>query len=163
MKRTTLFGSLVIFLTLGLVASPLCFGQWYEGDSNFEFEDTGEKPEKKTPERQGNFEIIQGRQIKAPIDKEKFVHAAKISLAILQADKKYQVKIHQEGDGFIFFRARKVPAWVDIKLCYWDDEYWYEYWDSYKFSASPLANTIHKTYRAIIIDSLERGLKAGYK
>ncbi|MDR1839601.1 MAG: hypothetical protein LBQ93_08495 [Treponema sp.] len=170
MKKTTLFGLPVIFLALGLAVPSLCFGQWwgiqtqpYEADSKFVFEDTGEKPEKKTPERQGNFEIIQGRQIKAPIDKEKFIAAVKVSLAMLQANKRYDVAIQQEGTGFIFFRARNAPAWVEIKLCYWDDEYWYEYWDSYKMNAVPLANKIHKSYRGTIIASLEKELKTAYR
>jgi len=163
MKKPTLFGFLVIFLTLGLAVTPLSFGQGYDAASQFSFKDTGNKPEKKTPEKQGNFEVIQGKQIKAPIDRKKFADAAKVSLAMLQANQKYYTTIHEEGAGFIFFRARKTPAWVDIKLCYWDDEYWFEYWDSYKFVADPAKNVIHKTYRGVIIYSLEKALRASYK
>jgi hypothetical protein len=164
MKQKILFT-----LLFTLFITPLCFGQWgwavtaYESDSKFQFEDTGVKPEKKTPEREGNFEVIQGKQLKAPIDKEKFHKAAKISLAMLQANRRYELTIHQEGTGFIFFRARNVPAWVEIRFCYWDDEYWYEYWDSYRFDAVPLANKIHKSYRGIIIDTLEKELKKAYE
>ena len=150
-------------LLCALVISPLCFGQWYESESKFQFDDTGEKPQKKTPARKGNFEVIQGRQVKAPINIEKFKEAAKVSVLMLQTYRNYDMTIHQEGTGFIFFRARRTPAWVDIKLCYWDDEYWYEYWDSYRFVAVPSENKIHKTYRGVVIDGLERLIRQSYK
>ena len=155
-------------LLFALVVSPLCFGQWwptapYDADSKFSFEDTGAKPEKKTPERADNFEVIAGKQIKAPIDKEKFLMAAKISIAMLQANRRYEIKIFQEEPSFIFFRARNAPAWVEIRICFWDDEYWYEYWDSHRFEAVPLANKIHKSYKGVIIATLEKELKAAYK
>ena len=149
-----------LLICIALLISPLCFGQ-YRTESNYEFEDTGRKPEKKTPSTQGNFEVIQGKEVRTPIDMDKFSFAIEVSMGVLRS--RYEVTVHQEGTGFVFFRARRAPAWVDIKLCYWGDEYWYEYWDSYRMSADPIKNVIHKTYRGTIISTLEKALKNAYR
>jgi len=149
-----------LFILLIALAASQLFGQ-YQAESQFSFEDTGMKPEKKVPMRQGSFEVIQGRQVSAPIDMGRFQRAAMVGINALQSS--YQITIHEEGTGYIFFRARRVPAWVDIRLCYWEDEYWFEYWDSYRFEAIPATNRIHKNYRGFIIKTIERQIKAAYR
>ena len=148
-----------------ILVSQLCFSQGYDPYSQYNFEDTGEKSEKKIQELPRNFEVIQGRQINTkPIDMVKFKSAINSSIQYLMAsNSKYTISTHQEGKGFIFIRVRRPPAWVDIKICYWEDEYWYEYWDSYKMSAVPAANRIHDTYRGYIIKQLERGIHRFYR
>ena len=118
-----------------LQISQLCFSQGYDPNSKYSFGDTGMKPDKKTPEMPRSFEVIQGSQIKSlPINMTKFQSAVNLSIQYLMSQNtKYAVTTHQEGTGFIFIRVRRTPAWVDIKICYWEDEYWYEYWDSYNF------------------------------
>jgi hypothetical protein len=114
------------------------------------------KPVKKIPARPGNFEVTQGRQIRAPIDIEKFAEAAKTSITQL----KYAIE--QEGSGFILFSNSNGRAWwVQIKLCYWDDEYWYEYVDSFNLDANPARNRIHRNYDNWIAN-LEKQLYTNY-
>jgi len=114
------------------------------------FEDTGNKPEKKAPARAGNFEIIQGTLIRPPINMEKFAEAANISLDVLNVSSGNSVIIHSQGTGFIHFRILRRPAWVDVRLCFWEDEYWFEYIESYRFDAVPAANQIHRNYGTFI-------------
>jgi hypothetical protein len=114
------------------------------------------KPGKKTPARPGNFEITQGRQIRAPIDMEKFAAAAIASLDRL----KYTIE--QEGSGVILFGiSSRSSWWVQIKLCYWEDEYWYEYVDSYNLDADPARNRIHRNYNDWIAN-VEKQLYSNY-
>ena len=156
---------IVFFLIILAVISQSAFSQGYDPNSRFSFRDTRAKQEKKTPERPGNFEVIQGGQIRArPINMENFKSAINSSIQYLMAgNANYVITTHQEGTGFIFIRVRRVPAWVDIKICYWEDEYWFEYWDSYRFSAVPAENRIHDTYRGFIIRQLERGIRRFYR
>ena len=155
----------IFFLFILTQVLQFGFGQSYDPNSQFSFVDTGLKQVKKTPEMPGNFEIIQGNQIRArPINRENFKSAMNSSIQYLMStNSNYIITTHQEGTGFIFIRVRRVPAWVDIKICYWDDEYWFEYWDSYRFAAVPAANRIHDTYRGYIIRQLERGIRRFYK
>ena len=135
--------------------------QSYNPNSQYSFRDTGAKQEKKTPQRPGNFEVIQGGQIRArPINMENFKNALNSSIQSLATG--YVITTHQEGTGFIFIRLKRGQAWVDLKICYWEDEYWYEYWDSNGFSANPAVNRIHRSYRGLIIKDLERWIERFY-
>jgi hypothetical protein len=114
------------------------------------------KPVKKTPAYQGNFEIIQGKQIPAPIDMAKFAPSAKTAITVLR------YTIDQENEGFIIFTIGHAPGWwAQIKLCYWDDEYWYEYVDSRNLKADPERNRIHGVYPQTI-EQVERQLYTAY-
>jgi TolB-like protein len=119
------------------------------------FTDTGTKPEKKIPARKGNFEIIQGKQIPVPINIERFYTAAKKGLAALG------YTTDNEGTGYIFFTVRGRDWWAQIKLCYWEDEYWYEYVNSNNLGANPARNSIHRNYDDWIA-RVERQLAALY-
>jgi TolB-like protein len=118
--------------------------------------DTGMKPEKKTPARRGNFEVIPGKQIRPPIDTNKFYNGAKTSLENLQ------YTIDAEGTGFILFTVSGGNWWAQIKLCYWNDEYWYEYVNSHNLGAEPARDKIHKNY-AEWIKRVEKQLNANYR
>jgi hypothetical protein len=79
-----------------------------------------------------------------PIDVQTFHTVAKASLEIL----KYP--IDAEGSGFIMFTIRGSRWWLQLRLCYWTDEYWYEYIGSDGLDASPALNRIHKNYPSFI-------------
>jgi hypothetical protein len=137
----------IILFLIVLIISALCYGQ---EPPSIVFEDTGEKPVKKIPERQRNFEVIKGKKLKTPIDMNRFAAAAKIALDLVNASSGNTVTVFSEGTGFIHFRIRRTPAWVNIRLCFWEDEYWFEYIESYRFNAIPGANQIHKNYFTFI-------------
>jgi hypothetical protein len=118
--------------------------------------DIGMKPEKKIPERKGNFEIIPGKQIRRPIDTNKFYTAAKTSLDNLR------YTVDEEGTGFVLFTVRGSNWWCQIKLCYWNDEYWYEYVNSHNLGANPARNKIHDNY-VEWIKRVEKQLNANYR
>ena len=119
------------------------------------YDDPGTKPEKKVPARNGNFEITQGKQLRVPINMDKFYAAAKTSLEKL----KYEVNL--EGTGYILFSVKGRNWWVQIRLCYWQDEYWYEYINSDNLGANPARDKIHKNYGDWIA-RLDKQLKAAY-
>jgi len=104
----------------------------------------GMKPVKKTPARPGNFELKQGSRIRMPIDMKTFHTVAVASLESL----KYPVD--SEGNGFIMFTIKGNRWWLQMRLCYWHDEYWYEYIGSDGLEANPALNRIHKNYPSLI-------------
>jgi TolB-like protein len=104
------------------------------------------KPEKRLADRR-SFVVIQGRGIQAPIDKDKFYRVA------VQAAKDLKFELLDEGTGFLHLKyTRRASVWFAIKLCYWDDEYWFEYEDSAGFSADLGRNRIHDNYRELLAD-----------
>jgi TolB-like protein len=117
------------------------------------------KPVKKTPAKPRNFEIIQGSSVRTPIDMKKFEKAAEDALYELE------FKIVQKLPGVILFRPAQQSMfgnwWVQIRLCYWNDEYWYEYVNSYNFDANPGRNVIDDRYHDLIKDT-EKELKKAY-
>ena len=118
---------------------------------------SGAKPEKKIPARRGNFEVISGNQIRQPIDTNKFYAAAKAGLERLR------YTIDAEGTGFVLFTVRGKNWWCQIKLCYWDDEYWFEYVNSTRnLGADPVLNRIHRNYYGWIA-RVEKQLVANYR
>ena len=119
------------------------------------YPDTGMKPEKRIPARAGNFEITRGTRVPTPIDMNRFFSAARTSLENL----KYSVD--SEGTGFILFTVRGGNWWCQIRLCYWQDEYWYEYINSHNLGANPERNRIHRNYRNWI-ERVERQLGTNY-
>jgi TolB-like protein len=107
------------------------------------------KPVKRIPVRAGNFELIQGtsRHIRAPIDMDRFRRAA------IGAMNTLRYTIESDVPGSISFKHDNGDTWwVRIKLCYWNDEYWYEYIDSYDLKADPARNRIHRNYKEWIED-----------
>jgi hypothetical protein len=91
---------------------------------------------------------------------EKFAKSAILGIAGFDASVR-TATVHSEGTGFVHFRIRPAPAWVDIRLCYWNDEYWFEHVESYRFNAEPEKNKIHRNY-SIFINDLERLIARHY-
>jgi TolB-like protein len=113
------------------------------------------KPVKKTPAMAGNFEVIQGVSIPAPIDLTKFHTAA---LAMIR---ELEFEFLEDTQGFILFKQSRGISWVHIKLCYWSDEYWYEYVASENFDADPRRDRIHRNYRRWI-ENAEKAMSKLY-
>jgi TolB-like protein len=115
--------------------------------------DMSGRPVKKTPMRKGNFEIIQGASVRTPLDMDKFARA--IERAIQTLGKEYRIMQQVPGITLIRFTDSGMFAssrWVQIKLCYWNDEYWFEYVNSYSFDANPGRNAINSRYQDVIED-----------
>ncbi|MDR1128874.1 MAG: CsgG/HfaB family protein [Treponema sp.] len=116
---------------------------------------SGGKPQKKVPARSGNFEVTQGRQIPIPIDTNKF------QISMIESLEQRKWTVDQEGTGYILCTLRGGNWWVQLKICYWDDEYWYEYVNSNNLSADPARNRIHRNYDNWI-SNLESSLRRNY-
>ncbi|MDR3200140.1 MAG: CsgG/HfaB family protein [Spirochaetales bacterium] len=114
------------------------------------------KPVKKTPVRAGNFEVIQGNGIRAPIDMTKFHTAA---LAMIR---KLEDQVLEDTQSAILYKHSSNNSWVHIKLCYWSDEYWFEYVTSDNLDADPGRDRIHRLYRRWI-DNAEKALAEYYR
>jgi TolB-like protein len=111
------------------------------------------KPIKKTPTRKGNFEVIQGRSVNPPLNVDKFSQA--VDKAVGALGNEYRIIQQTPGITLLRFTDSGLFAssrWVQIKVCYWDDEYWFEYVNSFKFDANPGRDTIHGSYRDAIND-----------
>ena len=78
----------------------------------------------------------------------KFAASAKTAITAL----KYTTDL--ESDAVIIFTVSGGADrwWAQIKLCYRDDEYRYEYVDSYDLGANPARNRIHDNYTRLITE-----------
>jgi hypothetical protein len=114
------------------------------------------KPVKKTPARPGNFEIIQGASLRVPIDMTKFRAAA------LAMTRELGYQVLEDNPGALLYKYTRGSQWVHIRLCYWTDEYWFEYIDSDDLDADPGADRIHRVYRRWI-DSADKALGEKYR
>ena len=113
-------------------------------------------PVKKTPAKEGNFEIIQGRSVISPID-TKLMQAS-----IIKAATNLGWIIEKNEPGIITLKLEKPRAWwVIVKVCYTADEYWYEYVDSTGLDADIQSNYIHRRYSRWI-NILEKEISEGY-
>ena len=99
------------------------------------------KPQKKVPAKEGNFEVIMGGMVDIPIDMERFEEAASWGA------RKHGWKVLGKEPGVIRLRLEKNSYWVEMNICYWEDEYWYEYQDSWNLDANPAKNKIHNGYK----------------
>lgn len=114
-------------------------------------------PVKKTPAKEGNFEIITGARLIPPID-TKLMQAS-----IIKAATNLGWIIEKNEPGIITLKLEKPKSWwVVIKVCYTTDEYWYEYVDSYNLDANPAKNKIHRNYTNRWIPNLEKHIYAFY-
>jgi hypothetical protein len=114
------------------------------------------KPVKKTPARLGNFEIIRGATLPTPIDMTKF-HTAALAMA-----RKLEYQVLEDNPGVLLYRYTRGSQWVQIRLCYWTDEYWFEYINSYDMDANPAADKIHRVYRRWI-ENADKELAENYR
>lgn len=108
------------------------------------------KPTKKIPAKEGNFEVIVGGMVDFPIDMERFEDVA------TKGARKHGWKVLGKEPGVIRLRLEKKSWWVEMNICYWEDEYWYEYQDSENLKANPAKNRIHKNYRRWIANIEKR-------
>ena len=98
------------------------------------------KPQKKVPAKEGNFEVIMGGMVDIPIDMERFLNVAS------RAARHHGWKVLGKEPGVIGLRLEKNSYWVEMNICFWEDEYWYEYQDSWNLDANPEMNKIHRNY-----------------
>lgn len=89
------------------------------------------KPQKKVPAKEGNFEVISGNMVDVPIDMERFLNVAS------RAARHHGWKILGKDSGVIRLWLEKRDWWVEMNICFWEDEYWYEYQDSWNLDANP--------------------------
>ena len=113
------------------------------------------KPTKRIPEMEGNFEVIQGGAVSAPIDCKKLASVAKSILV------SHGYRILEEENGIITYMLYKNGWDLTMKFCYAEDEYWYEYVSSRNLDADPLRNRIHKNYYKWIT-IIERDITQSY-
>ena len=114
-----------------------------------------EKPVKKTAMVEGNFEIVQGSSILAPIDTNAIHKAA------LQALTGRGYIIINDSPGVITYKLEKRSYDLTMRFCYYLDEYWYEYVDSTNLDADPRKNKIHGKYFSWI-KNLEKDIPSLY-
>ncbi|MDR2900093.1 MAG: hypothetical protein LBV20_01045 [Treponema sp.] len=98
------------------------------------------KPIKRTPILEGNFEIIQGSQIQQPINMKAFEEATLQELAMLG------YTVGEIEEGAITAKLLRNDYWVQFKVCYWTDEFWFEYMGSENLEVTPDRNIIHRNY-----------------
>lgn len=113
------------------------------------------KPAKITPASVGNFELTQGSSVMAPINTDRFRQAAVRALA----NRGY--RIVEEIPGVITYKLQRSNYDLTMKLCYYTDEYWYQYVDSHNLDADPVRNRIHRNYYRWI-RNLEKDILENY-
>lgn len=104
------------------------------------FSQEASKPVKKVPVREGNFEVVAGGMVDVPIDMVQFAKVA------TQAARAHGWKVLSSEEGVVSLKLEKRDWWVTMNICYWEDEYWYEYQDSWNLDANPEKNKIHRNY-----------------
>ena len=98
------------------------------------------KPVNIIPAREGNFEVITGGMVDTPIDMDRFLSVAS------RGARHHGWRVLGQDSGVIRLRLEKRDWWVEMNICYWEDEYWYEYQDSWNLDANPEKNKIHRNY-----------------
>lgn len=112
------------------------------------------KPQKKVPAKAGNFEVIMGGMVDAPIDMERFGEVA------ARGARSHGWKVLETSPGVIKLKLEKRDWWVTMNICFWEDEYWYEYQDSWNLDAKPEKNKIHRNYHRWIANIEKRIFEA---
>lgn len=115
------------------------------------------EPVKKIPAKEGNFEIINGTGVIAPID-TKLMQQSIVKAA---TNLGWTVEKNEPGETTLKL-AKGKSWWVIVKVCYTKNEYWYEYVDSYNLDAKPAKNKIHRNYTNKWIPNLERNIANFY-
>lgn len=114
-------------------------------------------PVKKTPAKEGNFEVIQGNFIAKPID----VKLMQESIVKAATNLGWIIQNNVPGETTLRL-SKKNSWWVVIKVCYTENEYWYEYVDSNNLGANPAKNKIHRNYTKRWIPNLEKHISRFY-
>ena len=98
-------------------------------------------PIRKPVALKGNFEVIDGLAVPAPIDMNKFRSSMLLALSA------HRWVVDEERPGELYCRLSKGSSWwVTIRICYTPSGYWYEYLDSKNLDANPAKNKIHRNY-----------------
>lgn len=113
------------------------------------------KPIKRQPTVHGNFEVTEGYAIDTPIDTTRFANVARRVLR----NRKYVIL--SDEPGVITYRLDGSNWNLIMRLCYYSDEYWYEYVSSSNLDADPVRNRIHRNFPRWI-QNLEHDLAKEY-
>lgn len=115
------------------------------------------EPVKKTPAKEGNFEIITGAKIIPPIDTKL------MQQSVIKAATNLGWTIEKNAQNEITLKLEKPKSWwIIVKVCWTSNEYWYEYVDSYNLGADPAKNKIHRNYESRWIPNLEKHIYGFY-
>jgi hypothetical protein len=86
----------------------------------------------------------------------------KFRAAALAMAQKLEYQVLEDHKGALLYRYAQGSRWVQIRLCYWPDEYWFEYISSAGIDADPAADKIHRVYRRWI-ESADKTLGEYYR
>lgn len=112
-------------------------------------------PTPKTPQKEGNFEIIEGAVLKTPINLDNFRKGMLVSLNL----NKWSVRSEAPGVLNVFYEKAQIS--IHLRICYGTQGYWYEYVESNGLQAMPTLNRIQQNYYPLI-QQLERQLQIYY-
>lgn len=98
-------------------------------------------PVKKVPAKEGNFEVIQGSAIPAPIA------VSDLRRSFYKALARHGYTVLSDEPGVITYMLKKDDFDCTVRFCYCPHEYWYEYVDSTNLDANPAKDKIHRSYR----------------
>lgn len=112
-------------------------------------------PTPKKATREGNFEIINGTALKAPIDLDNFRKGMLVALNL------NKWRVESEEPGVINVAYAKAQILIRLRICYGTAGYWYEYVESKGLQAMPSLDRIQHNYYQVI-QQLERQLQVYY-
>ncbi|MDD7200874.1 MAG: hypothetical protein SPF89_03235 [Sphaerochaetaceae bacterium] len=112
-------------------------------------------PTPKTPQTEGNFEIIEGAALKTPINLDNFRKGMLVSLNL------NKWRVLSEAPGVLNVSYEKAQISLRLKICYGTQSYWYEYVESNGLQAMPTLGRIQQNYYQLI-HQLERQLQIYY-
>lgn len=104
-----------------------------------------------------NFTVILGQRITAPIDTNL------MNASIAKAATNLGWTVEKSIPNEVTLKLQQNNSWwIIIKVCYTQNEYWYEYIDSKNLGANPAKNKIHRNYKSRWIPNLEKHIYAFY-
>lgn len=115
-----------------------------------------QKPAKKQQVSPGNFEVILGTTLRAPIDTAIFRKAAIEAASTLG----YRVSLGTVPNT-LNLSIQSALYSLDMRICFWTDEYWYEYVGSDNLGADPSKNRILYKYNSWL-KNLEKRILQNY-
>ncbi len=134
-----------------ILAIAFLFGCVYAGSEFPAIPDHFAKPEKKQAALPGNFEIVIGEKLRAPIDQKRFFHS------VLLTAKKLGLRSQVASSNRIIVNSTNTA----VRICFGEDEYWYEYVDSRNLNANPKENRMPDNYIQFL-EALETGISGAY-
>lgn len=134
-----------------ILAIVLLFGSIYAGPKPLAIPDHFAKPAKKQTALPGNFEIIIGEKVRAPIDQKRFFYS------ILLAAQNLGLRSQVTSSNTIVVNSTNTA----VRVSFGEDEYWYEYVDSRNLNANPKENRMPDNYIQFL-DALETNIQGVY-